>query len=543
LRAVTSKRRPDFDLGAAILDPGFTPRASDADALVAALSAADAREKAAERALLRLGAAAIAPAVAGVAKAEGQGRALLIRLLGRLGTKDQELGAALLAGLADGDERVRRAAAIALGKVEPAGAAEALAAAAQREASASVRRALIEALGKVGGDAARGVIAAEAERGDPEVSRERARAALRIDRAAARAEPSTLDLTRTTQSLVVALRCRAGLEPILMAELPPALGAKVVREPTGSARVEGTLRGAPASLFAARTMLSFGFPLPAVRAEGDPAAAVIAALTAPRALVILRRFTVGPIRYRLAFPAGGKRRATVWRVAEEAAARVPDLVNDPVDSPWEVVVHEGPGAVRVELCPNVPDPRFAYRRADVPAASHPTIAAALVRAAGVRPDDVVWDPFVGAGLELCERALAGPYVRLTGSDLDEAALAAARANLEAAGARDFALLQGDATELRPSGPRPTLIVTNPPLGRRVQRSAELGPMLDRFVEHAAAVLSPGGRLVWISPFPERTRGVAAARGLSLSSALRVDMGGFAGELEVLEKPARATIRS
>jgi hypothetical protein len=37
--------------------------------------------------------------------------------------------------------------------------------------------------------------------------------------------------------------------------------------------------------------------------------------------------------------------------------------------------------------------------------------------------------------------------------------------------------------------------------------------------------------------------VAAARGLSLSNALRVDMGGFAGELQVLQKPARATIRS
>ncbi len=541
---MTGKRRPDFDIGAAILDPGFTPRARDAEALVALLAAGDeGTTKAAERALLRLGTAAISPAVAGIANVEGQGRVALLRLLGRLDAADPALSAALVAGLGDGDERVRRASAIALGKVEPPGAEEALVAAVRREGSASVRRALIEALGKVGGDAARAVIAAEAERGDPDVARERARAALRIDRAAARTEPSVVDLTRTAESLRVSLRCRAGLEPLLLAELPPALGARVVRDASGGARIEGTLRGAPASLFAARTMLTFGFPLPVVRAADDPAPAVIAALTAPRTLAILRRFTVGPIRYRLSFPAGGKRRATVWRIAEEAAARVPELVNDPVESPWEVVVHEDPGAVRVELCPNAPDPRFTYRRADVPAASHPTIAAALVRAAGVRPDDVVWDPFVGAGLELCERALAGPYVRLTGSDIDEAALAVARANLEAVGAHDVTLIQGDATRLRPPRPSPTLIVTNPPLGRRVQRSADLGPMLDRFLEHAAGVLAPGGRLVWISPFPERTRGVAAARGLSVSRVLRVDMGGFPGELEVLEKPARGTLRS
>ena len=37
---------------------------------------------------------------------------------------------------------------------------------------------------------------------------------------------------------------------------------------------------------------------------------------------------------------------------------------------------------------------------------------------GARADDVVWDPFVGSGTELVERALAGPYARLLGSDTD-----------------------------------------------------------------------------------------------------------------------------
>ena len=34
-----------------------------------------------------------------------------------------------------------------------------------------------------------------------------------------------------------------------------------------------------------------------------------------------------------------------------------------------------------------------------------------------KQNDLVWDPFVGSGTELCERALLGPYRALVGSDL------------------------------------------------------------------------------------------------------------------------------
>jgi len=75
------------------------------------------------------------------------------------------------------------------------------------------------------------------------------------------------------------------------------------------------------------------------------------------------------------------------------------------------------------------DERFAYRTETVAASSHPTIAAALVRLVPPREDDVVWDPFVGSALELIERARLGPYRALHGTDVDEGALEAARANL------------------------------------------------------------------------------------------------------------------
>lgn len=560
------RRRSELDLRRAILEPGFTPAARDAGALLDLLVGDEEIAPHAERALLRAELGGAREALRRAEDAKAAGRPAILRYLGRLAAqlpaRTEAIRAALVARLEDSDERVRRAAAGALGKAAArnekraggevelaAGDREAiegaLTAAIAREPSASAKRAMIEALGKIGGAASLGAIGADsvstAPGEDRNLERARAKAALIVTREIARETPTIVDVgSAPSAPLAVALRCRAGLEPILLDELPASLKPRLEHSAPGGTRVEVTLRGAPAELFVARTMLSFAFPLGAVAVPasgGDDAlaGAVAASLASPEALAILRQFTRGPLRYRLAWASGGKRRATVWRVAEEVARRCPELVNDPTESPWEAEIHEGSGRARVELRPRVDDPRFAYRRGDVPAASHPTIAAALARVGGVEPDDVVWDPFVGSGTELCERALAGPYRRLAGSDLEPAALATARANLDAAGARDATLARGDATSLLPPGGPPTLILTNPPLGRRVQRSADLAPMIDRFLEHAARVLAPGGRLVWISPFAARTRALAARLGLTSTLAREVDMGGFSAELQAFRK--------
>jgi tRNA G10 N-methylase Trm11 len=191
--------------------------------------------------------------------------------------------------------------------------------------------------------------------------------------------------------------------------------------------------------------------------------------------------------------------------------------------------------VSIELVPRgFVDERFSYRGATVAASSHPTIAAALARLVPPRPDDVVWDPFVGAGAELVERARLGPYQALIGTDLERAAIDAARANLTAAGIADATLVVADATTYAPKGV--TLIVTNPPMGRRVQRGAH-GELLERFVDHAARILVPGGALVWAAPDPQKLHARAESAGLVLEHAFTVDMGGFPAEMSVHRKRA------
>jgi 23S rRNA G2445 N2-methylase RlmL len=189
--------------------------------------------------------------------------------------------------------------------------------------------------------------------------------------------------------------------------------------------------------------------------------------------------------------------------------------------------------VSLELRPRVDDPLFLWRVADVPAASHPTVAAALARVAGTRADDVVWDPFAGSGVELVERARAGKYAQLIGSDRDPSALDAARANCAAADLADVTLLVGDALAVAPAGV--TLVLTNPPLGRRALRDADLGDLYDRFLAHVAQLLRPGGRLVWLSPLGARTATRATEVGLRVTVERRVDLGGVHATLQRLDR--------
>ncbi|WP_437522927.1 HEAT repeat domain-containing protein [Sorangium sp. So ce726] len=547
----------DPDLQRALSDPGFTPGRRHFAALMDLLETAGEPAELAERTLRRAGAAALPAALERATGAAPALRAPLTRLVGKLmaaGPIDPEVSERardyLLACLGDDDRRTRRMAAVALGKPHAADAGrslveQALAEAARSERSPDVRRALIDALGKVGGSAA---LEALAELDGDDIAGVRARAELLARRTLTRGEPSEIAGDRAPERpLRVAVRCRRGLEAILAEELAAldagspggALVPELRSDPCGGARVEVMLSGRLDVLFGARTMLSLAFPLPLRKLDqgADLAAAVAERLLSREAREILRRFTQGAIRYRIDWAGGGKRRAAVFRAAAAVEAEAPELVNDPTQSTWDVVVYEGAGRVRVELAPRLTDPRFAYRRGDVPAASHPTIAAALARIAGARGDDVVWDPFVGSGLELCERALLGPYRRLVGSDRDPRALQIARENLDAAGARGAELFQRDACGAPPPGEAPTLILTNPPLGRRVERTGDLDAMLDRFVEDAARALAPGGRMVWISPFPERTEAVARRSGLRPEALLRVDMGGFDAQIQSFHKEA------
>jgi 23S rRNA G2445 N2-methylase RlmL/HEAT repeat protein len=522
-------RRP---LPEAVRDPGFTPRAYDLDALVDLL-VDDAAEKHAERALVRLGSGAVEGLLARLQTSAPSLRARVVRVLGRLGS-DGRARVALLAALTDADAKTRRNAAIALGHARgPEGdqVEEALLGTWERDPRPEMRRSIAASLGKVGSERSLPLLREASVADDAELARIGQQATLMIERTQSRGGRGRIDASQApARPVELSVLSRRGVEDLLVDELSRIAAVDQVH-PGEAGRVHARLVGPMQALFAARTMLGFRFPLVAEPPrEGEPEEDAIArAVAGDAARAVLSTWTVGAPRYRLAWAEGGHRRAATWRTASAIARLSPELVNDPTASLWEVRVESRAGRLDVSLSPRaLEDPRFAWRRRDVPAASHPSLAAALARVAGAREDDVVWDPFVGSGAELVERALLGAYRALHGSDVDARALDAARANLAAARV-EATLEPGDALARAPEGV--TLIITNPPMGRRASRTAGLSDMLDRFVAHAAAVLVPGGRLVWIAPWPERSRSSALAAGLRLERARVVDMGGFDAEMQ------------
>jgi 23S rRNA G2445 N2-methylase RlmL len=531
----------------AVRDPGFTPALRDVAALVDLLNDEDLA-KGAERAIARVGPAALETLRTRFEGARPPLRGRVMRVIGRLAA-DPGARKVLLAALDDGDAKTRRNAAIALGHVPPPAAdvESALLRAWDGDPRVEMRRSIAASLGKLGTEKALGVLSAAGQAGDPELTRIAERAIMMIERTASRARRGAaaegagrgVDASRAAPGptdLVVA--SRKGLEALLADELSELPAVTYVRV-AGAGTVRAQLLGSLQALFAARTMLSFRFPLPAewVRDGEQLEDAVARAVTSDAARAIFAGWTEGAVRYRIAWAEGGHKRAATWgsaqaiarRSRDEGASREPELINDPTESNWEVLVSTKRRFVDVELAPRgLADPRFAWRRADVPAASHPTIAAALAIVAGARDDDVVWDPFVGSGAELVERGRLGPYVSLLGTDVDSRALAAARMNLAAAGVQ-ARLERGDALSLAPAGV--TLVLTNPPMGRRAARGPGLAEMLDRFVARVATLLVPGGRLVWIAPWPRRARAAAAQARLELGWARVVDMGGFDAEMQ------------
>ena len=521
-------------------EAGYTPPRAALPELLAQLAAGQVEAAPLERALARSGASVIEPLLAALAT-RSVGRPRLLALAARLasGLEHAPERTALLQPLLDelsgADPEGRKWAARALGKLGDVSTEPALLTA-LATAQGPLRKSLIDALARLGGAGSlRALRTLEAL--EPDLDRRRARAIELIERRLSRGQAGTLALDRELgRSQQLVLGCRAGLAQLLADELRElgllsADAALVVPQASEvSLQYAGTLR----SLLQARLAQQVSVRLPLQTAAEDPIERIAETLCRVDALSALAAWTQGPARFRVAWSDGGHHRARAWALAQSVRRRSSALANDSEGALWTVRVRsDGTGAL--ELSPRLdPDPRFSYRVSEVRAASHPTLAAALARAGGVRADDVVWDPFVGSGLELVERARLGAFAELWGSDIDARALAAARANLDAAGVRAARLVEGSALEFAPEGV--SLVLTNPPMGRRVARDGSLGALLDGFVRNVARALRPGGRLVWLSPLAAQTARNARSAGLVVRDGPDVDLGGFSARLQLCERP-------
>ena len=450
----------------------------------------------------------------------------------------------LTALLADPQEKIRRYAMTALPKIGVSEVAESQMISLLKE-SGGIREKhhLGRALEKVGG-AATLALAGDNLRGS---TKQKVKAAV-----LRRENPGNIRmdaLLPADAGLKIFLRSRRGLKGIVREEAEEKLDEAIFK--IGEVR-PGCVTVTPrrpftlAMLYELRCFATVGFSLGLVQnGEGEAwIEGLAAAIASPRACTLMLAATDGTARYRLDFPARGHQRGAIRAVVERAYAMAPEILNDARQALWSVdVLPVGVlgSQASVELRPRLyPDPRLTYRQDDIAAASHPPLAAAMARLAARasfgRKAQTIWDPFCGSGLELIERSLLGGVSTAYGTDLDEKALQVARANFAAASltTTEAVFRQTDFRDvfrdemIKPSSI--SLVISNPPLGRRV-RVKDLRGLFGDFFATASRALKPDGLLIFANPLQMGPGDPS----LKLEYSQTVDLGGFNCQLEMYRK--------
>ncbi|HSU91273.1 MAG TPA: methyltransferase domain-containing protein [Sporolactobacillaceae bacterium] len=175
-----------------------------------------------------------------------------------------------------------------------------------------------------------------------------------------------------------------------------------------------------------------------------------------------------------------------------------------------------------------------YKAAHRPASLRASSAAALAWLSEPHDDDVVLDPFCGAGTILIERAHLGKYAMLLGSDRDQAALAAARTNV---GARykPIQLENWDAAAIPLGDASVGKIVTNLPWGIRYGSHGENRKLYPEWFREFARVLKSGGTMVLLTAEWRLMRDLERSRKLSPpSKVIRVSLLGTPASVYVIK---------
>jgi predicted RNA methylase len=387
-----------------------------------------------------------------------------------------------------------------LGKLAGAQAAGPLAEALGRERIAWVRPSLILALGAVGGDAAREALSGVTPGGEQE------------------REALHKALERVTPRRAHARWSRGGpWTYALLAEAPVGLeevAAAEARErgvttlaPLGPGLLQVAAGSAPWELLPALRCI-YGLRIEAGRDEpldpDDPqqCAATVERLAAesPQLAAVREWLSSGEetIRFRFAFerPTSKELLRHMLAGARRGALRH-GLIDSPSNYDIELIVDTDDDGSFCFIKPSFhKDTRFAYRERDVPAAINPVVAACLARLVRSTPRGLVFDPTCGSGTLLIERALLDERVELAGLDISADAVAAAQANIAAAGLGGrVTVLRGDARDRR-AWPQAHEVLANLPFGLRTRRDTQdVEQLYLEVVANLAARLRPGGRAV------------------------------------------------
>ena len=180
-----------------------------------------------------------------------------------------------------------------------------------------------------------------------------------------------------------------------------------------------------------------------------------------------------------------------------------------------------------------------YKLEHIAASLRPTVAAAMVRLAGIGPGMTVVDPMCGAGTILAEsadiaRQRRGDPVHILGGDIDPNALFVATQNIQKQG--PISLARWDATDLPLASGSVDRIISNPPFGKQLSTPTLVGGLYAAAAAEWDRVLKPGGRAVLLAMEQDLLRDILKPFRWIPSRQLRVRLLGQPAVLSVWQKP-------
>lgn len=183
-----------------------------------------------------------------------------------------------------------------------------------------------------------------------------------------------------------------------------------------------------------------------------------------------------------------------------------------------------------------------YKTDHVLASLRPTVAASMVRLAGIAPGMTVLDPMCGAGtilaeaIDLCNRRKT-LGVRMIGGDLDPNAVFVSGENLAHVGSANLA--RWDVRNLPLVADSVDRIVTNPPFGKQLLTPQDVVPLYATMARQFNRVLRPGGRAVFLVAEYDPLRDGFRAVGWTPTRQMKVRVLGQPAVLSVWQKPSES----
>ena len=169
---------------------------------------------------------------------------------------------------------------------------------------------------------------------------------------------------------------------------------------------------------------------------------------------------------------------------------------------WEVLVRTSPRPLSSR----------AWRVCNLPGALNATVARAMIELTQPSPSDVFVNVGCGSGTLLIERLEHGPAKAAHGYDVDDSALACARANADASGhGGSIALERCDARALPLDSGIVDAVVGDLPYAMLLGSGSENARLYPALLAEAARVLRAGGRAVFITTQNRLMRGVLEAQ--------------------------------